>query len=161
MVTVTSIFCAYGLFIFFSWSSILEFQEGKTGFNQVLMPVQELPLPAITVCSKSVFKNVDNETFKEEILKNLSNHVFSWEEVFHASFLEKLHMWNPHEIFNPRLGVCFSIKFEKNVTTMKKEYLNFHKGLNNQASFFPVLNFRNQYLDMELFFNLMMMTVHT
>ena len=132
--TFVSVFSAYGFFIVLSWNSLLEFQEGKTGINQILVHVPELPLPAITVCPKSVSKNVDNETNKEDILQNLSNHTFSWEEVFHPRFLAKIDLWNPHEIFNQRLGVCFSMTFRKNVTAMDKEYLNFHKGLKYQAS---------------------------
>ena len=137
VLTFVSVFCAYGFFVVLSWNSILEFQEGKTGINQNLIHVPELPLPAITVCPKSVFKNVDNETNKEDILQNLSNHTYTWEEVFHPRFLAKIDLWNPHEIFNQRLGVCFSMAFSKNVTsTMNKEFLNFRKGLKYQASFF-------------------------
>ena len=135
VLTFVSVFSAYGFFVVLSWNSVLEFQEGKTGINQILIHVPELPLPAITVCPKSVFKNVDNETNKEDILQNLSNHTYSWEEVFHPRFLAKIDLWNPHEIFNQRLGVCFSMTFSKNVTTMNTKFLNFHKGLKYQASF--------------------------
>ena len=139
VLTFVSVFCAYGFFIVLSWNSILEFQEGKTGINQNLIHVQELPLPAITVCPKSVFKNIDNGTNREDILQNLSNHTFTWEEVFHPRFLAKIDLWNPHEIFNQRLGVCFSMRFSKNVTPMTTKFLNFHKGLKYQASFFEFL----------------------
>ena len=135
VLTFVSVFSAYGFFVVLSWNSVLEFQEGKTGINQILIHVPELPLPAITVCPKSVFKNVDNETNKEDILQNLSNHTYKWEEVFHPRFLAKIDLWNPHEIFNQRLGVCFSMT----MTLMNKKFLNFRKGLKYLASVF--LNF--------------------
>ena len=142
VLTFVSVFCAYGFFVVLSWNSIVEFLEGKTGINQNLIHVPELPLPAITVCPKSVFKNIDNETNKEDILQNLSNHTYTWEEVFHPRFLAKIDLWNPHEIFNQRLGVCFSMAFSKNVTsTMNKDFLNFRKGLKYQASFFEFFEF--------------------
>ena len=103
---------SYGLFTYFSIDAIVEFAEGNIGVSQISTPVTELALPTITVCSKEIFKNVDSETSPDDILKNLSNYVFTWNDFFHHKFLENLQDWDSHEIFNPRLGVCFSLKFK-------------------------------------------------
>ena len=98
--------------------------------------MKELELPTITVCSKDSFKNVDSNTSREEILENLSNHVFKWEDFFHQSFLEALENWDYHEIFHRRLGVCFSLKFKKTLTKKsnggRKTLLNSHVYLELQ-----------------------------
>ena len=77
---------------------------------------KELELPTITLCSKYSFKNVNSNTSREEILMNLSNHVFNCEDFFHQSFLETLENWNYHEIFHRRLGVCYSLTYKKPLT---------------------------------------------
>ena len=41
VLTFVSVFSAYGFFIVLSWNSLLEFQEGKTGINQILVHVPE------------------------------------------------------------------------------------------------------------------------
>ena len=55
---LTIICCAYGLFCYFSIQSFFDFQEQRTGINQFWTPMDELPLPTITICHQDVFKNV-------------------------------------------------------------------------------------------------------
>ena len=99
------IFLPYLLFVYYVFKTFVDFQEGKTGLHQVLTPVTALPTPAVTVCSKDIFKNITLETTREDILQNLSKHVFTWEDFFHNDFIEELSDMNSYKIFNPRLGV--------------------------------------------------------
>ena len=50
----------YLLFVYYIFKSYIDFEEGKTGINQVMLLVSELPTPAVTVCSK--VEKVKNET---------------------------------------------------------------------------------------------------
>ena len=62
----------YGLFCYFSFDLIQDYQEQKTGINQFSNEVDELPLPSITICSQNVFKNIDKDLtqgFMKLILK--------------------------------------------------------------------------------------------
>ena len=128
------IFVPCVLFAYYTLKSFDDFRERKTGLHEVLTPVTELPTPAVTVCSKDIFKNISIETTREEILQNLSHHVFTWEDFFHHDFIGNLSDMNPHEIFNPRLGVCLSVKFNKNIThTSKYWWLRFVRGMNFQV----------------------------
>ena len=113
----------YGCFIYFSIQSFLEFAEGKIGVNQFSTPVTELALPAITVCFKDVFKNVDNDIQPENIFKNLSNHILTWKDLFPPKFKEDFEDWSSQEIFSQILGACFSLKFNKNLnSTTNQKY---------------------------------------
>ena len=143
LVTMGFLLCAYWGFIYFSWDAINEFRQEKTGLNQMLLNVNELPLPTITVCSTEMFKNANiNETKKDELLSNLSNHVFAWNDFFDQSFLERLGQWNPHEIFSSRLGVCFSLNYDKNLTLNTPDNQSrwqFLIGKKYQVSFFKMV----------------------
>ena len=108
------IFLAYGWFAYFCFQAYIDYRKEITGLNQFLTPVNELPLPAITVCSKEIFKNVSEDTTGNMILENMPNHFFTREDLFHETFM--LEMWNPHEIFSPTLGLCTSIRAWNNVT---------------------------------------------
>ena len=108
------VFLAYGCFGYFCIQGYIDYQKEMTGLNQFLTPVRELPLPAITVCSKYIFKNVSDETTAEMILPNMKDHVFTKKDMFHENFWwEK---WDSHEIFSVQLGLCFSIRAKMNVT---------------------------------------------
>ena len=114
---------AYGLFAYFSIHAFTEYQQELTGLNQWLEPVNELPLPTITVCSQEVFKNVTTETTTEMVLENLKDYIFSWEDVFDEYF--SLKNWNPHqEIFSKKLGLCYSLS-PKNPTNGRNFYLSY------------------------------------
>ena len=117
-----SLLCAYFCFIYFSWNVLHEFLEERTGISEMLLDVTELPLPAITVCSKHIFKNTNYVTKQDDLLQNLPNHVFKVEEFFHPKFLKHLNHWNPHEIFSSRLGLCFSFHQDKNLTLNTPDY---------------------------------------
>ena len=128
------IFLPYVLFSYYILKSFSDFQERKTGLHEILRPVTQLPAPTVTVCSKDIFKNINIETTREEILQNLSLHAFTWEDFFHHDFIRNLSDMNPHEIFNPRLGVCLSVKFNNNITyTSKYWWLRFVRGMNFQV----------------------------
>ena len=107
---------SYGCFTYFSIDAILEFQKEKTGYHQFSTLVTELELPVITICPKESYKNMNSQTTKHDILKNLSYHTYTWTDFFHSKFLEELIDWDYHEIFNIRLGICFSLKPKQNVT---------------------------------------------
>ena len=68
------------------------------------------------MCPKESFKNVVFGAKKDDILKNLSDHIYTWNDFFHQRFLRKLKDWTLHETFNPKLGLCFSLKFNQKVT---------------------------------------------
>jgi len=65
--------------------------------------------------------NVTLKTTREEILQNLSRYVFTWEDFFHPDFIGNLSDMNPHEIFNPRLGICLSVQSSENITSINKQ----------------------------------------
>ena len=123
--------------MYFSFESFLEFKKEKTGINIVKVPVTDLELPTITVCPKESFKNLDAQTSKFDILGNLSNYSYAWKDFFHSDFLKKLHEWNHRKIFNIRLGVCFSLKYTKNVTG--SIHVTFLKNNNYQVILFAMI----------------------
>jgi hypothetical protein len=96
------VFLAYGCFSYFCIQGYIDYQKEITGLNQFLTPVNELPLPAITVCSREIFKNVSEETTADMILESMPNHFFTREDLFHETFM--VEKWNPHEIF--RWSTC-------------------------------------------------------
>ena len=106
---------AYGLFAYMSINAFFEYKEELTGVNQVLVPVTELPMPTITVCSQDVFKNVNNETDTEMVLQNLNDHVYAWGDLFDESMMPgPSSLWNNnHEIFSNALGLCYSLRSDK------------------------------------------------
>ena len=108
------VFVAYGWFAYFCIVAYIDYQKEITGLNQFLTPVNELPLPVITVCSKDIFKNVSDETTAEMILPNMKDHVFTKEDLFHENF--EWETWDSHEIFSVQLGLCISIRARMNVT---------------------------------------------
>ena len=116
---------AYGLFAYMSISAFSEYKEELTGFNQMLVPVKELPMPTITVCSQDVFKNVNNETDTEMVLQNLNDHVYKWEDLFDESMTQSPSLWNNnHEIFSNTLGLCYSLRSDK--TAQPRNFMYFY-----------------------------------
>ena len=117
---------AYGLFASMSINVFFEYKEELTGFNQVLASVKELPMPTITVCSQDVFKNVNDETDTEMVLQNLNDHVYAWGDLFDESMMPgPSSLWNNnHEIFSNALGLCYSLRSDKNSTVFN--YYKFH-----------------------------------
>ena len=83
-------------------------------------PVTEIQLPTVTVCSKESFRNLDAQTTKIDVLANLSYYTYTWNDFFPVEFLNEIEKWNPHEIFNRKLGVCFSLTYSQNVTKYSK-----------------------------------------
>ena len=133
------VLCSYFCFLYFSIDAFLEYAEGKIGVNQISTPVSKLPLPTITVCSKEGYKNINAENTPDDVLRNLSNHVFTMNDFFHPTFLENLHEWNVHEIFNMRLGVCFSLKsiyyLQRNNKVVVGAYKNTHLRLQKEKKY--------------------------
>ena len=125
---------SYGCFIYFSIDAILEFQKEKTGVHHFSTPVTELKLPVITVCPKESFKNIDSQTSKHDVLRNLPYHTYNWTDLFHSKFLENIQDWNYHEIFNPKLGVCFSLKLKQNINNTYITILKLKKDKNYQVN---------------------------
>ena len=118
---------AYGLFAYMSISAFSEYKEELTGFNQMLVPVKELPMPTITVCSQDVFKNVNNEMDTEMVLQNLNNHVYKWEDLFEENMMSVTGYWNNnHEIFSNTLGLCYSLRSDKNSTARPPNFMYFY-----------------------------------
>ena len=111
------VFVAYGWFAYFCLIAYIDYQKEITGLNQFLTPVNELPLPVITVCSKEILKNVSEDTTADLILQRMPDHFFTKEDLFHKSFLLELEKWNPHEIFSTQLGLCTSIRAWMNTTS--------------------------------------------
>ena len=113
---------AYGLFAYFSLHTFLDYQKELTGFNQEVVATRELPMPVITVCSQNIFKNVSKETNTETVLQNLNDHVYAWGDLFDESMMPSMmpspySLWNNnHEIFSNTLGLCYSLRSDKNVT---------------------------------------------
>ena len=118
---------AYGLFAYMSINAFFEYKEELTGFNQVLTTVRGLPMPAITVCSQDVFKNVNNETDTEMVLQNLNDHVYKFEDLFEESMMSFTGYWNNnHEIFSNTLGLCYSLRSDKNSTAQPPNFMYFY-----------------------------------
>ena len=65
---------------------------------------------------QDVFKNVRDDLTADGLLQNVSEYVYTKEELFHQTFLREWMEWNPHEIFSSILGLCFSIRFNQDVT---------------------------------------------
>ena len=104
------VFVAYAWFAYFSFMAFLQFQEEKTGLNQVLTPVPELPMPSITICSQEIFHDVTNETTADIMLQNLYDYIFTKKDLLGETFFEDSPRWNYHEIFSYQLGLCFTLK---------------------------------------------------
>ena len=118
---------AYGLFAYMSISAFFEYKEELTGFTQALASVKELPMPTVTVCSQNVFKNVNNETDTEMVLQNLKDHVYKWEDLFDESMTQNPSLWNNnHEIFSNTLGLCYSLRSNKNSTYQPPNFMYFY-----------------------------------
>ena len=108
---------AYVCFTIHSFVAILDFKEEKTGLNQFLHPVKELPMPSITVCSQEIFRNITSETTADIMLQNLGDYVFKKTDLFHETFfswvtLNGEKVWHHHEIFSSQLGLCQSLRTE-------------------------------------------------
>ena len=56
------------------------------------------------------------------MLQNISDHVYTKEDLFHETFLKELQNWNPHEIFSSNLGLCFSVKLNQKVTESTQNF---------------------------------------
>ena len=106
------VIAAYAWFAYFSFFAFLHFQEEKTGLNQILIPVRGLSMPSITICSQEVFHDITNETKANMMLQNLENYVFTKEDLLGQTFFDKK-SWNHHEIFSYQLGLCLTIKTDK------------------------------------------------
>ena len=123
---------AYGLFATMSISVFFEYKEELTGFNQVLASVKELPMPTITVCSQNIFKNVSNKPNTETVLQNLDDHVYAWGDLFDESMMPSMmssphSLWNNnHEIFSNTLGLCYSLRSDKNATQQPQNFYKFY-----------------------------------
>ena len=134
---------AYLMFGYFSLHAFKEYQKELTGINQWLEQVQELPLPTITVCSQEVFKNISKNTTTEMVLKNLSDYVFAWEDLFDGFFTGLAsRFWNPHrEIFSKDLGLCYSLsnKFKANPTNHYMFYIFLPVGKKYQVCIFALI----------------------
>ena len=57
------------------------------------------------------------------LLQNISNYVYTKEDLLHETFLKKLQDWNPHEIFSSTLGLCSSVKLNKNVNESTQNFM--------------------------------------
>ena len=114
---------AYGLFAYFALYSFFEYSKELTGINQEIESVKDLSLPTITVCSQEVFKNVKNDTTTEMVLQNLSNYVFSWDDLFDGYFtvLASQLWYPPRQIFSTDLGLCYSLR-NKNKANPRNHY---------------------------------------
>ena len=56
------------------------------------------------------------------LLENISNYVYTREDLLHETFLKKLQDWNPHEIFSSTLGLCYSFKLNQNITSSTQNF---------------------------------------
>ena len=123
---------AYGMFAYFSLHAFFEYRQELTGLNQWLEPVRELPLPTITVCSQNIFKNVSNKANTDTMLQNLNDHVYTWGDLFDKSLMPSMmaspySLWNNnHEIFSNTLGLCYSLRSDKNSTAQPPNFMYFY-----------------------------------
>ena len=88
---------------------IHEYNNEKTGFNQLEHPMNELEFPAATVCATELFKNVDNETKADNLLQNLKNYTFSLDE-FMPQHLAGCQGCYVQEMFSYKDGLCYTVK---------------------------------------------------
>ena len=58
----------------------------------------------------------------EMLLQNISDYVYTREDLFHETFLKDLQNWNPHEIFSSNLGLCFSVKLNQNINESTQNF---------------------------------------
>jgi hypothetical protein len=56
------------------------------------------------------------------LLQNISDYVYTREDLFHETFLKELQNWNPHEIFSSNLGLCFSVKLNQNISESTQNF---------------------------------------
>ena len=117
-VIIVLISVAYGLFAYFSLHAVFEYKKEFTAFNRELSKHSELPMPTITVCPQNIFKNVSNKPNTETVLQNLNDHVYAWGDLFDESMMPgPSSLWNNnHEIFSNALGLCYSLRSDKNAT---------------------------------------------
>ena len=135
---------AYLMFGYFSLHAFREYHKELTGINQWIEQVQELSLPTITVCSQEVFKNISKNTTTEMVLKNLSDYVFAWEDLFDGFFtFLASRLWNPHrEIFSNMLGLCYALsaKNKANTTNFFQSLIFLPVGKNYQVYVFALMS---------------------
>ena len=115
-------------FSFYCFQTYKEYSEFKTGWNQFQTLTEELPLPAITICSKEIYKNLGNKTSFE----NFENHVFEWQDFFTSESLARISGWKLREIFSPYIGLCFTIFPNQTVNqyNIHKTWLDLRRNFN-------------------------------
>ena len=99
---------SFALFCYNAIELFIEYQEEKTGFNQLEHPMDEMEFPAATVCVTELFKNVGNESTADDILQNLQNHTFPLDEIF-PNKLEVCQECVIQETFSYKNGLCYTV----------------------------------------------------
>ena len=129
---------AYGLFAYFSLNTFFDYQKELTGFNQKVVATRELPMPVITVCSQTIFKNVSKETNTETVVQNLNDHVYARGDLFDEDMFSSPFWSENHEIFSKTLGLCYSLRTTTNSTKDNDFYISLHVNTRYQVRFFNV-----------------------
>ena len=127
---------AYGLFAYFSLNTFFDYQKELTGFNQKVVASRELPMPVITVCSQTIFKNVSKETNTEMVAQNLNDHVYARGDLFDEGMFLSPFWSKNNEIFSRTLGLCYTLKTTTNSTPDIDFYISLHVNKRYQVGSF-------------------------
>ena len=107
---------ALSLFLF-SYEAIklfIQYRTQKTGYNKMEKFVDEIEMPAVTICLTEVLKNVDSMTQSQDILQNLTQYTFAKEDIFY-DFQRFGRGLEVQETFRYNKGLCYTM------TTTKKQ----------------------------------------
>ena len=126
---------AYGLFAYFSLNTFFDYQKELTGFNQKVVATRELPMPVITVCSQTIFKNVSKETNTETVVENLNDHVYARGDLFDEDMFLSPFWSKNNEIFSRTLGLCYTLRTTTNSTPDNDFYISLHVNKRYQVGF--------------------------
>lgn len=112
--------------VLFAWNSYLAFNDylqENTSLNGHLSPETELALPAMTICPKDLYKEIDIDATK--MLMNISSYTYNLDDIFGSWFFKTRSKWNISEVFSTGMGRCFSLKLREKITDSSKTFIDF------------------------------------
>ena len=96
------------LFSFEAIKLFIQYRTQKTGYNKMEKFVDEIEMPAVTICLTEVFKNLDSMTKGRDVLKNLTKHTFAKEDIFYE-FEQLGKGLEVQETFRYDNGLCYTM----------------------------------------------------
>ena len=141
LIVVLSLF----LFSYEAIKLFIQYRTQKTGYNKMEKFVDEIEMPAVTICLTEVLKNVDSKTQSQDILQNLTQYTFAKEDIFY-DFERFGRGLDVQETFRYNNGLCYTVTTTKKQTKASGRpplVLYLKKSLKYKVNFFK-LRIENQ-----------------